>query len=109
MTVRSKQLAVVDALTTSLITLYTVPTGYRTIVKEIVTTNTDSAARTNVFALFDGSTRLMLFILHLAASGAAGETVVQDLWLVLDEGQKLSAQTSGGTSRLIVSGAELFL
>ena len=107
--VASLQLATHDALGGTVQTLYTVPTGKRTIVKSIVTTNLDSSARIVIFYVTVGSTEEASFNVHEAASGAAGDTVILAPWIVLEAGQSLKAQTTGGTSRVIVSGAELTL
>ena len=107
--VHSNQLALAEALGTGQTTLYTVPTGYRTIVKSILVTNLDTTARVVIFAIKSGSTELATFNVNVAASPAAGHAVMTLPWVVLNEGQTLAAQTNGGTSRLVISGSELLL
>lgn len=109
MSVASKQLALSELLGNSQQTLYNVPSGKRTIVKSIVVTNLDSTARVIIFAIKTGSTEDATFNINVAASPAAGHSVMTLPWIVLEVGQSLAAQTNGGTSRVIVSGTELTL
>ena len=109
MSVRSKQLGLGTSLGTGTHDLYTVPAGYRTIVKSLVLWNRFGTAQRVVVGILSGSTLLADFVVVLAATSNAAETNVLQPWIVMEAGQKIQVAPQGGTVDAIVSGAELLL
>lgn len=107
MTVHSKQLGTASALGTALTTIYTCPTNKRTIVKSLVVYNGAAGANVVTWELKAGSTLLATWNTHLAATGAAGDTVYEAPWIVMNAADLLQAIASASGVRLVVSGAEL--
>jgi hypothetical protein len=91
------------ALTTSASSaLYTVPTGYSAIIKQLVVTNTTGTAATFTFYIGAASAGNALFS---ATSVAANDTVIINLSQVLATGETLRALASTGSAlNLTVSG-----
>jgi len=86
----------------SYVTAYTVPTGYRVILREIVAYNTTGTATVVLSAIdgtaFDNTT--------LAVSGAAGSSFTHNYWIVLGPGQTIQFATGGSrTVDFVVSGS----
>lgn len=104
MSVHSKQLGKSTSIGTSLVVLYTVPTGRRTIVKSVAVINTNGAAQ-RITMKFAGVYQTM----HLAAATAAGESQEFQCWIVLNAGETLEISTGAATAYAIASGAELIL
>lgn len=109
MAVRSKQLAIGSVGSNADTPLYTVPSGYVTIVKNITVDSAQAAAEEVVLTVKAGTVSLTRFGIWAAAFGTSGASPSLDTWLVLEAGQTLHVQfgTSGGW--YIVSGAELLL
>lgn len=108
-TVASKQLGFNAAVPTTGSTLYTVPTGKRTIVKSIVLHNNGGAAARANIAVLSGASTLFNYFVDLAASGAAGDSKTDAPWLVMEAGESLKLFASVGTIQAYASGAELTL
>ena len=91
------------ALTTSAASaLYTVPTGYSAIIKQLVVTNTTGTAATFTFYIGTASAGNALFS---GTSVAANDTVIINLSQVLTTGETLRALASTGSAlNLTVSG-----
>ena len=91
------------ALTTSAASaLYTVPTGYSAIIKQLVVTNTTGTAATFTFYIGAASAGNALFS---GTSVAANDTVIINLSQVLTTGETLRALASTGSAlNLTVSG-----
>jgi hypothetical protein len=104
--VHSNQLATVTVGTTE-VTCYTVPTGKRTIVKNIVACNTNAAANTVAIEVYNGATLLAFFRLYTAIEETPGDTVSMLPWIVLNAGQTLKAVSAHASTVLLISGSEL--
>lgn len=104
MSVHSNQLGKSTAVGTSLVTLYTVPTGRRTILKSVAVINLNGAAVRIVMRLAG-----VYQTMHLAAATAAGESQEFSCWIVLNAGDKVEVSTSAATAYAIASGSELVL
>lgn len=109
MAVRSKALYTGIITTTLAATLYTVPTGFRTIVRSIVITDGSGAAGNVLLELFTGSTRIAFISAHVAAFPADGSTVYLTPWIVMMQGITLKVTLDHQPASLVVSGAELAL
>jgi hypothetical protein len=108
-TVHSTQLGAKAGMATTLVTVYTVPSGKRTIVKGIWVRNAGAAATVcDVNLALSGGPSPSFFI-ALAATPAAGSTVFLPVWIVLNAGDVIKAAMNAGTGDLIVAGAELTL
>ena len=89
-------------LTTSAVSLYTVPTGYSAIIKQFVVTNISASAATFTFYVGTASASNALFS---NTSVAANDTVIINLSQVLTTGETLRALASAGSAlNLTVSG-----
>ena len=89
-------------------TLYTVPTGKRTIVKSIVPRNAGSSAGAVVIGLKNGATSEGNFGIWCTASGTNGDSAVVLPWIVLQVGWSLTVSFPTGSGGWItVSGSEL--
>jgi hypothetical protein len=109
-TVHSDRLGSGAALGAGNHTLYTVPTGKRTIVKSIWLRNNTAAAITGAWAVVITGGATISFFQPLAATPAAGSTVKIEPWIVLRAGDALTvAGVAGSGVDAYVSGAELTL
>ena len=109
MTVHSTQLGHANALGTGGTTLYTVPSGIRTILKSMVLTNLGASAMRPAIALMHGATTLATINLDLGASGTDTETLTWLPWIVLNAGDSIVVTPRAGTMDVIASGSELTL
>lgn len=109
MAVHSTQLAANGNLVHSQVTLYTVPTGKRTIVKSAIVRNQAAAAQVVTLYVFSGGSEVASLNYHLAAAGSAGDTISDLTWFVINAGQQLRAIAGSSFAEIIVSGAELDL
>jgi hypothetical protein len=109
--VRSSQLGSAHVTDTSDHTLYTCPSGYRTIVKWLVLrSKASSAAVVSLFIKNASSAEIAEWSYHLAATGSDGDTANEALWVVLNAGDTLHIQGNNASGYyVLVSGAELFL
>jgi hypothetical protein len=103
---QEKRLVNPQTLTTSASTaLYTVPTGYTTIIKQIVVTNLTASART--FTFYIGATASVGTALFSGTSVAANDSVVINLSQVLSSTEKIFALCDTGSAlNIVVSGVE---
>jgi hypothetical protein len=105
--VHSNQLAATTGLGTTEITLYTVPTGKRTIVKSVVLLNTNAAANIAALEVYSGATLLAFMRFYLAITATAGDTVNAQTWFVLNAGQTLKGIATKASVSVLISGSEL--
>jgi hypothetical protein len=109
MSVHSARLGYDSALGTTGVTLYTVPSGKRTIVKCITAFNaTGSANRVLVIGEVSGNNAFVEG-LHLAAIGSDGESKTILPWHVLNAGDTIAAVADHSSVSVAVSGTELDL
>ena len=109
MTVHSTQLGLALTIGTGGTTLYTVPAGKRTIVKSVVLQNLNAAAAQATIAIYNGATELAQWGVHLAAAGAAGDSNADQIWVVLNAGQRLKVFAGAASCSAVASGSELAL
>lgn len=109
MTVHSTQLGYNNALGTVLTTLYTAPSGKRTIVKGIQIYNGAAAANQVTVEVTNAGGLVVTFNIHLGATGSATDTQLIDLWMVMNAGDSLKMVAGSAGVRVLVSGAELNL
>lgn len=109
MAVRSKQLGIGTSLSAAAHDLYTVPAGYRTIVKSIVLWNRFGTAQRIVIGILDGATLKANFVQPLGATSSATELVILQPWIVMIENTKIQVAPQSGTADVIISGTELEL
>jgi hypothetical protein len=105
--VHSNQLAATTGLGVTEITLYTVPTGKRTIVKSVILLNTNAAANIAALEVYNGATLLAFMRFYLAITATAGDTVNVSTWFVLNAGQTLKAIATKASVSVLISGSEL--
>lgn len=109
MAVHSTQLGAAAGVTNSGVTLYTVPSGYRTILKGLWIRNDTAAANVAEVALVTGAGTIA-FLIPLPASPTAGSTTFLSLWVVLNAGDELKFLSAPSTTAdVIASGAQLSL
>lgn len=105
MAVRSKQLAN-GVATTTLTTVYTVPSGETTILKSLALYNPAGGATTTFFlsALIDGNARGLSIIPGISAN----QDSYEEFWIVLMEGDSLRVNSTPSSAvQFVISGAEL--
>jgi hypothetical protein len=107
--VHSTSLIAASGLAAGATTLYTVPTGKRTIVKSVRMINGGAAAARVVLSRNGTGGVLGYWIAHLAAANAAGEDIELATWVVMNAGETLKLIAGGTTTALMVSGSELTL
>lgn len=107
MAVRTKQLWAGPGPVSGTI-VYTVPVGFRTIVKELGVTHVGNTSTTRFYIKRAGATIGILFFEVLASS----VVVVRPRWTVLEAGDGLQFLTDAGTPATVfsvISGTELAL
>lgn len=109
MAVRSQRLGANLGVGTTETTLYTVPSGFRTIVKSIVVCNRNAAANFFALGLYSGGSEVAIWREFMAASGNAGDTVFRDLWVVMDAFDHITGTAHLSPVSVVISGAELDL
>lgn len=103
MPVRTKVLAGATA-TTTLTAIYTCPDGETAILKSITSAKTAAGAVSmDLTILRDGTSRVVWREQHPVTSSVT----YHDVWIVLQPGDVLRAQTDSGTCNLWLSGTEL--
>lgn len=107
MTVHSAQLGADPSLGTGTVTLYTVPAGVRTIVKNAIAKNLNGAASYVVFTFGDSAGDHGYYVLYMAASGSDGDSVTWNPWVVLNAGDWIKAVAHAASASVIISGTEL--
>lgn len=107
MAVRSAQLAVGALSSTSATTVYSVPAGRRTIVKDVRVFNGAGVADDDVRMLVrSGGSDRSCWRFRRAMPSAESDYIPQ-CWIVLDTGDELKLQCAQSTLRYVISGAEL--
>lgn len=109
MAVRSKQLAIGSYSSGSYATLYTVPTGYRTIIKSLWLRNTGAGSNTVHLNPHSAGGASPYFNVVLATAPGAGDSQFVSLWVVLEEGDTFKMEPVTYSVDAILSGAELLL
>lgn len=94
---------------TSLSTLYTVPDGYKVIIKNIMLINTTSTdAKITIYFVPSGDSANNTNMIISDYAVIANDTVVIDLSAVLESGDTIQAiQTTSGAVTVYVSGVEV--
>jgi hypothetical protein len=109
-TVRSSLLGTANVSDSSAHVLYTVPAGYRTIVKSIIVKGGATAASRAAFRLLRSGTALANFSAFMSAINTSGDTVFLLPWLVMNAGDSLDVTFSAAAGGWVaVSGTELLL
>lgn len=106
---RSTSLYAGSITSSSTITLYTVPTGKRTIIKSIHVTSSYSSTQRIVFAINNGTSDLAYFTVYCAATGTSGDTQDLEGWWVIEEGWKINISVPHPNANAFISGSELDL
>lgn len=112
MAVHSAKLAagIVTLAASTPTTVYTAPSGHRTIVKELVVTRVSGAASTIYWIVDVGAVSPDVAHASAAAAPAGAVIVFVDRWFVMDAGDQLQLTVGGaGTFSYYVSGTELDL
>lgn len=85
--------------------LYTVPTGYRAVVKDVLLINQVASSKF-VNVLVDNSVEIVAAT--LAAAGGSGATLHATLWTVLNQGQTIYWGSVAGSNTAIEIGGYLY-
>lgn len=109
MTVHSTLLGKGAALTVAVHTLYTVPSGKRTILKSITLWNNFAATNRVVVELTLGGVTVVVLDPVLAATGSAGDSFIAAPWIVLNAGDLIQVAPQSHPADCTLSGAELSL
>lgn len=109
MTVHSTLLGKGAALSVALHTLYTVPTGKRTILKSITLWNNFAATNRVVVELTLGGVTVVVLDPVLASTGSAGDSIYVPFWTVMDAGDTVAVAPQSHPADATLSGAELTL
>lgn len=109
MTVHSTLLGKGAALSVALHTLYTVPTGKRTILKSITLWNNFAATNRVVVELTLSGVTVVVLDPVLASTGSAGDSIYQPFWTVMDAGDTVAVAPQSHPADATLSGAELTL
>lgn len=89
------------------VNLYTVPTGFRIILRSINMFNPESTTNPCTVALAGGAT---LFALTMPIAGTPGSTANLQPWVVVSAGQVLQGYTgSGKHCHIVLSGSLLYV
>lgn len=90
-----------DVSSGAFVTLYTVPAGFRVVLRSVNVYNTTATITAAILGIDSGN----VFNHSLAAAGAAGSDYLWLGWIVLGPGQKIQGATGGSrTVHYIVSG-----
>ena len=109
MAVRSKQLAIGEVATTESGTLYSVPTGYRTIIKGISCLNLNSAFNRMQIDIVSSGGTLASLAVSMGALGTIDESKHLQPWIVLEAGMGFKVVAHLASVDYVFSGAELKL
>jgi len=90
-------------------TRYTVPTGYRTIVKSVSVQNTFAGFNRAYVEIYNGATVVGYLIIPLDAPGTQNEAKTIECFQVLEEGWLLKTDALHANVGFWISGAELLL
>lgn len=105
MSVRTKRLVGPVAQGTVNATLYTTPSGRTAILKQLTVFSQTGVAL--IVRFFVNGSAVGNHVLDLATTNAAVTAQLSGLFLVLEPGDTLRAETSTGTATITVSGSEL--
>ena len=105
----STQLGAAYSLGTGTTVLYTVPAGYRTILKSIVIHNNAAAAQQPYVGSKHSGTYVWEARVALTANGTVGDTAYIAPWIVLNPGDTLQVVPGAASINIVLSGAELKL
>jgi hypothetical protein len=108
MTTRTKQLAW-QRLPNGTTTVYTCPSGHRTIVKDVRLYNNDSAGKQMQCFVSNGAGTVYGHIVPLQTVGVVALAAPTAVWAVMEAGQELRVYTAAAAnaSDCLISGAEL--
>lgn len=109
MSVRSQRLAAGVQGAGAASTPYTVPAGYRTIIKGIFVRNTNAAAQRVVISIYSGATDIVDTSIWMGANGGATEQVWMDTFQVMYAGESIKVAVGLASCIYLISGAELLL
>lgn len=109
MAVRSKQLGGGAFASGSYHHVYTVPTGYRTILKGIWVRNTFAGANIGKVNLDTVAFGNVYFYFPLVTSGSSGDSQFLNLWVVLEAGDVINIEPTQNNVEAIFAGSELLL
>lgn len=109
MTVRSNRLAAGNADGTTINTIYTTPTGYRTIIKGITAWNSFNGFNRLYLEMYQGSTLETYMMVPLGAVGGLDESKFLQTFIVLPAGHSIKADALHNAVYFVLSGAELIL
>lgn len=109
MAVRSKSLHMGSSNAGTTATLYTVPTGYRTILKSITVYNTFAGVNLVQLNIVRASATLSIYVVICAAAGGAGAQQQLLPWIVLNEGDSFTLTIGHNAAYWTISGTELLL
>lgn len=107
MTVHSTLLGKGAALSVALHTIYTVPSGKRTILKSITLWNNFAATNRVVVELVLGGTTVVVLDPVLASTGSAGDSIYVPFWTVMNAGDSIVVAPQSHPADVTASGAEL--
>ena len=107
MTIASQQLHAAAVPVTTPVTIYTVPSGKRTILKSIAVYNGWTSAQVVELYFYDGGTLLMAWPLYLGAIGTNADRILEAPWMVLLDGQIIKIVSDHSGAYAMLSGAEL--
>ena len=107
MTVRSNRLAIGLADGSTISTVYTTPTGYRTIIKMISCQNVASVFNRLYVEMYQGSTVEGYLMFPLGANGGLDEAKHVPMFQVLPAGHSLKIDALHNGILYVISGAEL--
>jgi hypothetical protein len=108
-TVVSQSLATGQRTSTAATSIYTVPSGKRTILKSIVVNNGNAGANRIVVEILNGGTVVAAMSLFAAAGGSNNDTPILQPWVVLETGWTISILSTQQPYYYALSGAELIL
>jgi arginase family enzyme len=109
MSVHSKQLGTGNGVGTAGSTIYTVPSGKRTIVKSIVLQNNNGSANRVIIGVFFSGGSNVSWGVTLGASASATESLNYATWFVMNVGDSLKITPASDFVNVIASGSELDL
>lgn len=111
MTVRSDSLALGQMSSAGPTTVYTVPAGYKTIVKHVCGENRSAGSASLALLVKRGATTYVLKTFSGVGSAVDYEWAISQVWLVLEAGDELQLSTGAASPYFtyFISGAELEL
>jgi hypothetical protein len=107
MTVHSTQLGANGAIGSGGATLYTVPTGKRTILKSVVLQNNAAGANRIILRIDLVGGGNVSWGVTVGAAGGASESMLVECWIVMDAGDVLKVTPTSSFVEALASGAQL--